>query len=572
MRNQNSKSLAIAAAAAIVLVSCNPLSKMIKRQGEVNYELTPNPVEMHGDSVEITLNGSFPEKYFNKKVSAVVTPVLVYGDKSESFDVLKLKGEDSEAEGKTIKFVSGGSFSHTSIIPFKEGMEEAIVELRVSGTYKGATKDLEPRKVADGTNITPKLVLPSDKPILGAHNFKKFTLKSNKVEVNYLVNNSKVRSSEMNDSDIRDLKANLKGWDKDAKVEFNNLSISAYASPEGELSKNENLANERAVSAAKSLENLLKRANIEIPENFTSSIGKGEDWIGFKSMMQASDIADKDLIIRVLETYQDGAKREAEIKNLAATYTQVSRKVLPKLRRAQADLVMKHINLTDEEIKALVDSNIDSLDIDQMLYAGTLYMDISKREFIYKKVSSKFASDWRGPNNVGFVYLSLNKLDDAKAEFLKADGISPNNPVVNNNLGVIARLNGDLDGAMEMYNKASGAGSEVNQNKGIVNIMKGDYSSAVSNYSDVNTYNAALANLLNGDNTIGEMIDKSDNKGEPMAFYLKAVAGARSADNDMLINNLKTAISRNADLKEKAKKDIEFIKFRDNADFQSLVN
>jgi tetratricopeptide (TPR) repeat protein len=368
------------------------------------------------------------------------------------------------------------------------------------------------------------------------------------------------------------LKANLKGWDKDAKVEFNNLSISAYASPEGELSKNENLANERAVSAAKSLENLLKRANIEIPENFTSSIGKGEDWIGFKSMMQASDIADKDLIIRVLETYQDGAKREAEIKNLAATYTQVSRKVLPKLRRAQADLVMKHINLTDEEIKALVDSNIDSLDIDQMLYAGTLYMDISKREFIYKKVSSKFASDWRGPNNVGFVYLSLNKLDDAKAEFLKADGISPNNPVVNNNLGVIARLNGDLDGAMEMYNKASGAGSEVNQNKGIVNIMKGDYSSAVSNYSDVNTYNAALANLLNGDNTIGEMIDKSDNKGEPMAFYLKAVAGARSADNDMLINNLKTAISRNADLKEKAKKDIEFIKFRDNADFQSLVN
>jgi tetratricopeptide (TPR) repeat protein len=572
MKNQNVKLTALAVVTATAFIACNPLNKMVKRQGEVNYELTPNPVEMHGDSIAISLNGSFPEKYFNKKVSATVTPVIVYGENSESFDVLNLKGEDSEEEGTTINYEKGGSISHTAKIPYKEGMETAVVELRVTGKYKEKTKDLDPIKAADGTMITSKLVMSSDKGIVGADAFKKFTLEDNNVEIHYLVNNATVRGSELNDKDIKDLKAKLKGWNEDVKMEYNNLAISAYASPEGELSKNENLANERAASAGKALESILKRAKVEIPEGFTTGNGKGEDWDGFKSLMTASDIKDKELIIRVLETYQDGAKREEEIKNLAATYTQVAKKVLPELRRAQCNLVMKHHNLTDDEIKALVDSKIDSLDVEQMLYAATLYTDEAKKESIYKSVSSIHSSDWRGPNNVGYIYLTQNKLAEAKAEFDKANGLSANNPVIQNNLGVIERLNGNLDAAMEYYNNASGAGAEVAQNKGIINIIKGNYADAVSNYSGVNSFNAALAKLMNGDNAVGSVIDGSDDKDEALSYYLKAVAGARSADNDMMINNLKTATSKDAALKAKAKGDAEFIKFRDNADFQAAVN
>ncbi len=572
MKNRNSKLLTLVVVASTVLMACNPLAKMIKRQGEVNYELTPNPVEMHGDTIAVTFSGSFPAKYFNKKVSATVTPVLVYGDNSESFDPLKLKGEVSEAEGTTIKYESGGSFSHSAKIPYKEGMEVATVELRVTGEYKGKTKDLDPRKVGDGTIITPKLVMSSDKAIAAADKFVKFTLEDNNVEIHYLVSNSTVRGSEMSDSDIKELKAKFKGWKEDVKMEFNGLSISAYASPEGELSKNENLANERAASAAKAIESILKRAKIEIPEGFSTANGKGEDWTGFKSMMQASDIKDKELIIRVLETYKDGAKREEEIKNLAATYTQVQKKVLPQLRRSQCNLIMKHHNLTDDEIKALVDTKIDSLDVEQMLYAATLYDDVAKKESIYKSVSSIHSGDWRGPNNVGFIYVSQNKLSDAKAEFEKANGLSANNPIIQNNLGVIERLNGNLDAAMEYYNNASGAGGEVAQNNGIINIIKGDYASATSNYSGVNSFNSALAQLLNGNNSIGAVVDGSDDKDEALSYYLKAIAGARSGDNDMMINNLKTATSKDAALKAKAKGDAEFIKSRDNADFQSAVN
>jgi len=289
-------------------------------------------------------------------------------------------------------------------------------------------------------------------------------------------------------------------------------------------------------------------------------------------MMQGSDIADKELIIRVLETYSDLNKREEEIKNLAATYTEVAKKILPQLRRSQVNVIMKHHNLTDEEIKVLVDSKIDSLDAEQMLYAATLYDDEAKKESIFKSFVAKFPQDWRGPNNIGYLYVGQNKIADAKAEFDKAAGMAATNPIVNNNLGVCERLNGNLDAAMEYYEKASGAGSEVSQNKGIINIIKGDYASAVSNYSGVNSYNAALANLLNGNNAVAAIIDGSADKDEAQAYYLKAIAGARSGDNDMLINNLKTAVSKNAKLKEYAKWDAEFIKQRENADFQAAVN
>jgi len=572
MKNQNVKLIALAVATSAAFVACNPLSKMVKRQNEVNFEVTPNPAEMHGDSVSITLNGSFPTKYFHKKVSAVITPVLVYGENSESFNTFSIKGEESEAEGTVINFEKGGSFSHTAKIPYKEGMQVADIELRVTGTYKTKTKDLDPRKAADGTIITPKLVMSSDKGIVGADKFVKFTLEDNNVEIHYLVSSANVRGGELADKDIKELKAKIKGWTKDEKMEFNSIVVNAYASPEGELSKNDNLANERAASGAKAIERILKSAKIEIPENFSTMTGKGEDWSGFKNLMQESDIKDKDLIIRVLEMYQDGAKREEEIKNLAATYKQVSKKVLPPLRRSQINLVMKHHNLTDDEIKSLVDTKIDSLDVEQMLYAATLYNDDAKKESIYKSVSSIHSGDWRGPNNVGFLYLQQNKLADAKAEFDKANGLSANNPVVNNNLGVIERLNGNNDAAMEYYNKAAGAGSEVNENKGIINIIQGDYASATSNYGGAKSFNAALAALLNGSNSIAATIDGSSDKDEALSYYLKAVAGARAGDNDMMINNLKTATSKDASLKAKAKEDAEFIKSRENADFQSAVN
>lgn len=573
MKNQNTKLIALVVATATVFSACNPLAKMVKRQNEVNFALTPNPVEMHGDTIAIALSGSFPAKYFNKKVSAVVTPVIKYGAGEEAFAPLKLKGEVSEAEGAVINYEKGGSFTHSATIPYKDGMDVATVELRVTGTYKTKTKDLDPRKVADGTIITPKLVMSAEKAIAAKDNFQKFALENYSAVINYLVNNSTVRGSELSDKDVKDLTANLKIWATNPKMEFNGIEVNAYASPEGEISKNDNLANERAASADKAMAGEFKKAKLTIPEGTSKLVGKGEDWDGFKKLMVASDIKDKELIIRVLESYSDLTKREEEIKNLAATYTEVAKKVLPELRRSELSVVMKHHNLTDDEMKVLVDTKIDSLDAEQMFYAASLFNDDAKKEMIYKSFSSKFPEDWRGPNNLGYIYITQNKVADAKAQFEKAAGLSANNAMVNNNLGVCERLSGNNDAAMAFYDKAAGAGTtEVNENKGIIYIMRGDYASAKSSYAGVNSFNAALANLLSGNNSIGGIIDGSTDKDEALSYYLKAIAGARANDNNMVANNLKSAFVKDSSLKAKAKTDAEFIKFRDNAEFQAAVN
>jgi tetratricopeptide (TPR) repeat protein len=289
--------------------------------------------------------------------------------------------------------------------------------------------------------------------------------------------------------------------------------------------------------------------------------------------MEASSIADKDLILRVLTMYPDGETREKEIKNLAKTYLEVADKILPKLRRSVMTLNVDVNSRTDEQITKLAASTPDSLSVEEILYAATLTQDLNTKLDIYKKGEAKYGSDWRTSNNVGCIYMMQNKLNDAEAEFKKADAASANNPVVKNNMGVVARWKGDRNGAMTLYKSASSAGPEVSYNMGIIEIQNGNYGAAVGDFGSANTFNSALAKLLNG-NADGAMstIDNSTEKDAALSFYLKAVAGARQGKADVMNTNLKVAIQKDASFKQMAKDDAEFIKFRDNADFKTMTN
>ena len=288
--------------------------------------------------------------------------------------------------------------------------------------------------------------------------------------------------------------------------------------------------------------------------------------------MEASSIPDKDLILRVLTMYPDGATREKEIKNLSKTWIEVADKILPKLRRSVLTLNAEEKSRTDEQIKALAATTPDSLSVEEILYAATLTTDINTKLDIYKKAEAKYGSDWRTSNNVGYIYLMQNKLNDAETHLKKADAASANNPIVKNNLGIVAHWKGDRKGAMALYKSASSAGPEVNYNMGIIEIQNGNYSSAVSDFGSYNTFNAALAKLLNK-NADGAMqtLDSSTEKDAAIAFYLKAIAGARQGKADVLTNNLKAAVQKDASFKAMAKDDAEFIKFRDNADFKAIA-
>ncbi len=564
MKAKQLKSLSIVALAATGFIACNPLNKMAKNAEDLQYTATPNPIEMHGDSVEVTVNGTIPPKYFNKKVTATLKPYFkVDGNKVAEFDSLTLVGESADANGKKIDFENGGSYKLVSKVLYSDNMERGELWVTAIGKYKGKVKDIQDFKLADGTIITPTLVIGDDKPIIGADNFQRITTDIHKADIHFLINSSSVRGSELNDDDIKQMFEDIKSKSSDSTFNFKSLSVEAYASPDGELSLNENLADNRAKAGASRVERELKRRKVEgaKEEGFTTTTGKGEDWAGFKTAMEASDIEDKELIIRVLQMYQDPAKREAEIKNLAETYLEVKDQILPDLRRAQIALAIDKVGKSDEEIAKLAAENSTALNVEELLYAATLTNDLDKKEDIYAKAVSQFGDDWRAHNNLGYVKLMKNDLAAAETNFNNAMS-KGSDPIINNNLGVIARLEGDRVKAIEYYNKAAGAGDEVNYNKGIVNILDGDYSSAVANFKGTEDFNAALAQLLNS-NADGALktLNASEDSKTAEGYYLKAVIAARMDKAEMVASNLKIAIEKDPSLEAKAKKDAEFIKY-----------
>lgn len=572
MRNNALKTLGIVCSTALVM-GCNPLGKMIKNAGTVTYNLSPNPLEMHGDTVAMSVSGKYPANYFHKKAMVEITPVIKFADgQTKELKVVTLRGESTEGEGNVVKF-AGGGFNIKESMPYEKNMESCTLEAKIVGKFKTKSKEFPLVQLGTGTTITPLLVQSTDRPIAIKDKFTKTEVVTTDAEINYLINNSQVRPAELKQDDI----VAIKKFIEDGAIsglKFNGVKVSAYASPDGEISKNENLATDRAKSASSVIKEAFKKNKVDAAANdeFYANLGKGEDWDGFKTMMKASSIADKELIIRILEMYSDLDKREQEIKALAKTYLEVADQILPRLRRSQITINAEKLSKSDDVLKQLSVSKPDSLKEEELLYAATLTEDLNQKLAIYSAFSKKYPTDFRGFNNAGYILILQNKISEAKKELTKASELAKDNAQVKNNLGVVARLMGDRNKAAELYNSALSAGNDVAYNLGIINILRGDYSSAVSNLSGSNSFNEALANLLNGNPDVAaKIIDTSDDKSTAAGYYLKAICGARKKSIDVITTNLQSAISKDASYKAKAAKDAEFNSYKEDAKFKALV-
>lgn len=579
MNSKFLRTLGAGLSVAVVLTGCNGLGKMIKKQKDISYNATPNPIEMHGDSVQFSVSGKFNPKLFAKKVTMTITPVLKYTGGEKALKQVVLVGDKATGSGQKISFDKGGSFSYTSEkFLYEPGMKVGKVELRAQGQVKKKVKDFAPIEIADATIVTPLLVRNDEKGIYGKDAFVKTTPVNQVAHIYYVINQSTVRPAEMKSEEMKTVQDFLKANLNNSWYEFKGISVSAYASPDGETEKNENLAKDRASSGSAAMMGEFKK-----DKNKNVTFGKSkeqyvvgttkEDWEGFKSLMEASTMADKDLILRVLTMYSDPNQRRTEIKNLSKTYVELAEKVLPKLRRSEITINVDKKSRTDEMISALCTSHPDSLSVEELLYGANLTNDVNTKVQIYTAAEKQYASDWRTSNNLGVALLMQNKVSEAGEAFKRASANAAGNPIVMNNLGIIEAKNGNRTAAMDLYNKASGAGSEVNYNKGIVQIRDGKYSDAVSSFGSYNGFNKALAQLLAGSSdAVNATIDGSNEKGMALSYYLKAVAAARRNNTSEVLMNLKTAIEMDGTLKQAAKDDAEFVKLRAEGGFTSLVN
>jgi len=558
--------------AAAFLSSCSGLNKMKKEAGDIKYEVTPKVLEAHGGLVNVTIEGTFPEKYFNKKATLAVTPVLTYTGGETAFEKVQvLQGEKVTANNKVITY-TGGDFTYTDKIPYKDAMKMSELVLRTTATIKEKSLDFEPVKLADGVIATSTLVEKHARPIVMKDNYVRIVPETKMADINYVINQATIRSSELKAEDVALLKEYIAAVNADPNKQLKGVVVSSYASPDGKFDENEKLSGKRGVSADKMFRKEFAKIEAAQAEGFFNSLTTAEDWEGFKTEVENSSIQDKDLILRVLSMYSDPEVREKEIKNMSSAFEALKTDVLPKLRRSKLMVNVDNIGRTDEQILAQMKSDPKALSLEEMLRAGTLTTDANEKLSFYKAVAENYPKEIRAHNNMGTVLLSQGKADEAIAALDKAKAIE-NIDVVKNNTAFAYIIKGDMAKAEEIFNSMTAATPESKWGLGVIAITKGEYDKAVNNFGTEPCFNLALAQVLKGDvskakATLDSMKEMCE-CGKPS--YLKGIVGARLDDKTYMVNGLKEAIAFKPEWKAYAKTDLEFAKFFTDSAFTGLV-
>ena len=555
--------------------SCSGLNKMKKNSGLVKYEVTPKVLETHAGNVNVTIDGVFPEKYFDKKTTLTATPVLTYEGGETAFqDVKVVQGESVTANNQVITR-EGGNFKYTGTVPYNEKMKKSELILRIQASRGSKSLDFDPVKLADGVIATSTLIGKEEtRPVVMGDKFARIIPEAQVADINYIINRADIRSSELKSEDIALLKEYIKAVNADPDREFKGAEVNSYASPDGKFDLNEKLSGNRGNAANKFIAAELKKAKVEDAKdpNFIAKKEVAEDWDGFKTEVEKSSIQDKELILRVLSMYSDPEVREREIKNMSSTFDALKSDILPKLRRSRMIVNVDKIGRTDEQILSQMRSDPSVLSLEEMLYAATLTNDVNEQLKFYQATANEHPKCIRAQNNMGYTYMELGQPDNAIKSFEAAKTMQ-NNDVVKNNLGFASLSKGDIAKAEEYFNSMTSATAESRWGLGVIAITKGEYDKAVNYFGNEPSYNLALAQVLKGDvNKAKSTLDSMKDLGKTgKPSYLKAVVGARLDDRNYMLTNLREAAGFDSKWKEYAKTDLEFAKFFADDTFKSAV-
>ncbi|MBO4572051.1 MAG: hypothetical protein J5699_09020 [Bacteroidales bacterium] len=542
------RNILLAAGVVMLAASCNNAAKMAEAAEQIKIKCVPEVLEVVADKIDATISVNFPADYFLPKATLEVTPVILYVGGEAVGKPFTYQGDKVADNYKVVDHKNGATITEKVSFDYVPGMEKSELVARAKVYYKG-NEYVYPAdiKIADGANTTYMLVDRSGKenlPLL-ADNYMEVIPMQEEAQILYKVNSSEVRNSELKSADIANFLNALKALQDDARKNVKGTEIVAYASPEGPIGLNNKLSADREKSAKKAFEKLTKK--VDAGNVSTRSIG--EDWEGFKELVEKSNIEDKDLILRVLSMYSDPNVREREIKNMSSVYTSLADEILPELRRARFITNVEYTNYTAEELTDLLENNANVLDEEALLRAATLVKDNDAKLAAYKKAIAKFDSD-RAKYNAAVISLLKNEDNNAK-DYLKAIN-DKTGDAYNNIMGVVAMRAGNNDEAARYFDKA---GKVANENAAVIDILNGKYADAAAKLKDVNNHNAVLAAILNND--LKTASDKAASHNCMRMAYYKAIIAARKGDVETAKSELAKA-SANKAFAERAEKDVEF--------------
>lgn len=556
-------SLSIFLTSMLLLTSCSG-----KFAPTSNYfTVTPQVLATQGGKVPATVDGNFPAKAFPTKGIVTITPVLKYEGGEALGTPITLQGEKIKGNNKVIN-KTGGTFSVSSAYNYVPAMDKSELYLRFNTTIGKKTVNVPEIKVADGVIATEALAdATSANPSYAEDKFERIIKEAHEASIMFLIQQAKIRESELKSNDVSSLKKQIAVTAKDSNKKIAGIELSSYASPDGPYKLNESLASNREKATKNYLQSELKKAKTrgDIDAKFTA-----EDWDGFQALVSNSNIQDKDLILRVLSMYSDPEKRNQEIKNLSSVYKTLADKILPKLRRSKMLLTVDLIGKTDEQIKDLAQNDPSKLNIEELLYSTTLFNNVSDKENLYKKATELYPNDYRAYNNLGGIALNSGNTSLAKSYLDKAYSLSKTADV-NSNLALYSMATGASSATVNSYLGAAAGASGVNEALGIQYIKEGQYAKAVDSFGDLKTNNAALAQILAKDYSKAKSTLNGISNPDAQTNYLTAIVGARTNNKDLVVSGLTSAIKADKTLASKASKDLEFSKYFTDPSVSSLL-
>ena len=554
------KKLHLSVIAASLLMLCSCSNKLAELSADY-FTVTPQMLEAVNGEVPVTISGTFPAKYFPKKAVITVTPVLKWEGGSANGDSYTFIGEKVEGNHQVISRKNGGNITMKSTFDYIPEMAKSELYLEFAAKVKNKTKSMPAVKVADGVLATAELygkTTASTKPAYAQDAFQRIIKQAQQANIMFLIQQTNLRWSELNSDQMKDFTAKLKDVKEDTKNKaLENIEVSAYASPDGGMDLNDRLAAQRQKNAQSHVNKVLKKNKVEtnVDTKYTA-----EDWEGFQELVVASNIPDKDLILRVLSMYKDPEVREREIKNISSVYSELAEEILPQLRRARLTLNYQLIGRSDAEILEAVKSDASVLSVEELLYAATLVKSDKEKNDIYKKTANLYPNDYRAYNNMAEIAMKAGNFNEAKSLLAKASKLNAAAAEVNTNLGMLALIDGNVADAEKYLLK----GTDSKENAaalGNLYIAQGQYDRAVKAFGDTKSNAAALAQIMTKNYTAAKNTLSKVEKADAYTYYLTAVVGARTNNATMVAENLKKAISLDSSLRKQAANDAEFVKF-----------
>lgn len=548
-------------AAAAAMTSCSKLGNL----SADNFTVIPTPLEDVANQVPATINGTFPEKYMKKKAVVTVTPVLKYDGGEAVGTSATFQGEKVQDNNTTIQYKVGGTYTMKTTFDYVPAMIKSDLYARFDAKIGNKTVSIPEVKIGYGVVSTSDLLKNcSATGATGTDSYQRVIAQQKEASIKYLINQAKVRTSEMKSVSVQDLVKVLKEINDSTETRaLQGIEVSAYASPDGKYSFNDQLAQKRQGTSTAYLKSQLKkiRMNADVDAKYTA-----EDWDGFQKLVSESNIQDKDVILRVLSMYQDPDEREQQIRNMSSVYTEIADGIMPQLRRARMLVNYNVIGRSDEQILSQFSSDPSKLSIEEELYgANNLVSDNATKKAWYNQIMKQYPNDARAYNNMAKLAIAEGNTTEAQNWINKAKSVNSNSAEANANQAILDLKSGNTSAAETALAKASGSDT-FNEIMGNVNVAKGNYTQAAQNLAGTNTNSAALAQILNKDYASAAQTLSNIKNADATTSYLKAILAARTGDSSSLQSNLQSAISQDSSLATRAANDLEF------ANYSSIIS